>query len=33
MYKYFFYQLSDQSTSKRTTLVRFAGTYIYLGKR
>ena len=28
--KYFFYQISDQPTSKGITLVRFVGTYIYV---
>ena len=28
--QYFFYQMSDQPTAKRTTLLMFVGTYVYV---
>ena len=31
--KYFFCEISDQPTAKRTNFVRFVGTYIYVDKK
>ena len=28
--QYFFYQISDEPTAKRTTLLMFVGTYVYV---